>query len=330
MTRLDLKASEYFGALTRHQHACRAQMTAIGFKTVAGRPTETLGITFFVKRKLPRRGQKRVLANGAKPIPKRIQFAKADFATDVIEVGDFDYGIRFHAARSKPAVSRPWLGPGTAIRSGTQTGRVTCLLQSVPGAPLYVMTAGHVTGGVGSPIDSGNFSVGNVEQVYPPIQDELVYPFWDQPNGYFDLDFAMARVAVPAGWNVYSQYAPFGVKVGTTYSPMSDSLSSMSKAYIGLQVASSSATNATAACVAKIDYVFPYYIDSFGRALTYSFLASPLQGSPGIPGESGKAWVVANQPSALVGLHVGIWQERWSIISDCNPILRMTRMQIAV
>lgn len=323
-----MKPSHYAEAVRAYQTKTSSDMIAIGLKEPGNPSTDAAVVTFFVSKKRPRKGARRTFADGTWIVPKRIRMGKGSIGTNVIEVRGTDGQPELQAgAASGPTAPIRWLGPSSAVTSGTERGAVTCLVRKREGAPYYVLTAGHVSGAPNSILSAGGRVIGNVEAAYPPVQDERVYPFWDKPNGYFDMDFGMAKVQDAAQWKMFLQYPPVCDDVTSIFNPGATSFEAMKRSYVGMIIESVSTKEPSKKCKARIDSIFPARMDARGNVIFFSFGATSIDGWLGVKGESGKPWVRVGETNALIGLHVGLRKGSIALISDIVPILRLTGMR---
>jgi hypothetical protein len=313
-------------AFERYEKTGNVIGVALGHKSPGDR-TSTPAITFMVRKKLPRRGSRRTLSDGAVLLPKTTIFGKRRVLTDVIES---DPG-RNKLVRKQQGAQ---FTSGCQISNRTSSGTMGALMRRAGDQALYALTNRHVAIGTGNyvfvPVPLTGAVAARVQFDLDVVDDNLVLPFLNSATAYVDVDAALA--AIPAG--AIPRFSPTIPTLGRPTGFFQANYSS-SDAYrdslVGTDVAAYSWNTGVRRGI--VSHVL--YATRARRGNAIILYTHLIEGTNGvIPGESrdsGKVWVTAGDAEGeveLVALHQGVVRpsgegSQYAVATDCLALSRL-------
>ena len=309
----------------------------MGPKEVSGKTAgNPLSISFFVREKVPERGQRRVLADGRRRLPKRIELHGTKIPTDVVVA--VSNSALASANAVAPASNR--IRAGGRISNGSGVGTFGCLASSPDGQRLYALTNHHV--GIGpatsiyfpDPFIAGSV-IGTTERTVGLVADEQYLGVIDKPGTFVDVDAALIAIPPVQVPRFSSDTPTIGIPSGI-FEPDRSSFAAFSNSLLNREVFAFSWNSGHR--TGRISHVYfglrrlPDQTDSVA-----SFLVASTDGLvPGIQGDSGKVWMTRDGDRTLVvGLHSGVVTEahtgaRFAIVADISSMARYMGFQLVV
>jgi len=280
---------------------------AFGPKRVAGKVASDAphALTFFVDRKLPERGAKQRLINGAQILPRSVGVRGVRRHTDVVA-----FGVD-HSRLAVRKQAGPALPAGGKVSNRSAAGTITCVLRRDGSAGTYLGTCRHVSLGTGNEVYVPSFAQGavvcSVEAEVDLVPDERFLPVVDDPDTYADVDFGLARIPPPQVGRFGNDIPHIGRLAGIA-EPDLTSIDGYRDSLVGLPAQSWSWNSGLrSGTVSHVRYVTR--ARPGGPVVCYSFLIESEGGMPaGLPRDSGKLWTTRDaegRPLAL-GVHLGV------------------------
>jgi hypothetical protein len=307
---------------------------AMGRKEVAGQPVESdpQTVSFFVTRKLPRRGARRSLEDGRKLLPRRVELEDGVASTDVVLSSG-------GAPPPEPLrMQRTRFSAGGPVSNNMETGTFGCLVRRPGPDRMFVITNRHVALGRSTVVF---FPPGTTPQAVTAmtvddldlVSDEAFQPLFDDPSSYFDVDAALVRIPDSKRHLFSSKISRIGIP-SAVLSPDFSSLDAYKASLVGKNVSSYSWNSKLRHGV--ISHVF--YVtrrQPHGHVVIYSFLVQGLNNTvPGLARDSGKVWVAksADGEILLVGLHQGVTSppgttSRFAVATEFFSLARLLRIR---
>jgi len=294
---------------------------------------QTPAVAFFVEKKLPIKGARRILADGRRRLPKYVELDGHEVPTDVIMVGAGTPATP--GTRSPPQIYRA----GGKISNMQLTGTLGCLVSSNNNAPgVYAITNQHIGLSAGSAIAFPDFRtigaiIGTTTASVGLVADESFLPPFDQPRAYVDVDSALVRI--PSNFeNRFSADIPNFGKPSAVFTPNLASPAAFVNSLLGLQVyAYGWASGPRFGKVSHVYYV--YRRDPVGMEQVSTFLVSSADaGPPGIVGDSGKLWMTKiGGQNVGVGIHSGVVADsptssRFAMVTELSSLMRFLRIRL--
>ncbi|SEN58048.1 hypothetical protein [Bradyrhizobium sp. OK095] len=308
---------------------------AFGPKEVAGKTCNNpLSVSFFVKKKLARKGARRTLADGRRRLPKLIEFQGEKVATDVVVVGGHAEGDV-----ADPAPEVQVNHAGGRVSNLQLTGTIGCLVRRRDGSGLSLLTNRHIALDPGTVLAIPDFQssdavAGTTSKSVGFVADETFLPVFDQPQSYIDVDCALVDIAQA----IQDRFSPDIPNLGVPSGMFQPAMSS-TKAYVnslmGLEVSSFSwKSGLRTGTISHVYYV--YQQSSTGMQRVANFTVKSSDGNtPGLPGDSGKLWLTQTAGQNLcVGIHSGVVADdpqssRFAIATEFASLARFMNFDLA-
>lgn len=307
---------------------------AYGPKEVGGRSAgNPPSVSFFVDRKLPEKGQRRVLSDGRKRLPKRIELNGTQVPTDVVVTGAAT------ATSVKPAAGPARFQTGGRISNGSIVGTFGALVSSETGLGMFALTNQHIGLAAGTrtyfpdAFTPGGV-IGSTDRVAGLVADEDFLGVIDKPGTYIDVDAALVAIP-PAQISRFSAETPGIGTLAGIFEPDRVDFASFSASLIHRDVFSYSwKTGRRSGRISHVYYALrrlPDHTDSVA-----AFVVESTDGfAPGEPGDSGKLWMTrVGDRTLAVGLHSGIVIDphagtRFAIVSELSSLSRYLAFRLA-
>ena len=262
-------------------------------------------VTFFVRKKLPRRGARRKLADGRLSLPKFVEFQGSDVPTDVV-VTDAERVDAGHN-RSPPQIFRA----GGKVSNLQITGTVGCLVVQ-PGNPtMYALTNQHIALGPNTIVSFPDFHAGDrlagvTSASTGLVEDERFLPLFDAPESYIDVDSALIRI-LPGTENRFSPEIPNFGKPAGIFRPSQASRDAYIASLMNRPVFSYSwKSGPRSGSISHVYYVYQSGTHAAQKVVCF-LVKSADTGPPGLPGCSGKLWMTReNGQNLCAGIHMGV------------------------
>lgn len=258
-------------------------------------------LVFFVDEKRPRIGARRRFDDGTQIVPRRLKVGSRYRSTDVVEIG------RESADEPRANVPRRRFragGPMSDING--EMGTFGCLVQFRGDESVYALTNRHVAVGKGHrvyfPTVFGRSALAcEVTDDRDLVADERLALFLDDPQTYFDVDAAVARIPASA----HERFDPDIPYLGTPekiYQPVMSSKDAYIDRLIDTEVRSYSWNTKLRRGV--ISHALFARRARFNRVLLYAIVIEGRDGVlPSAERDSGKVWF--DDEGAAIGLHQG-------------------------
>lgn len=308
---------------------------AFGPKEVAGKTCNNpLSVSFFVKKKLARKGARRTLADGRKRLPKLIEFEGDKVATDVVVVGGHAEG---DVADPAPAVEVNHAGG--RVSNLQLTGTIGCLVRRRDGSGLSLLTNRHIALDPGTVLaipdfQTGDAVAGTTWKSVGFVADETFLPVFNEPQSYIDVDCALVDIPQVVQDRFSPDIPNLGVPTGMFQPSMSSTMAYVNS-LMGLEVSSFSwKSGLRTGTISHVYYV--YQQSSTGMQRVANFTVKSLDGNtPGLPGDSGKLWLAQTDGQNLcVGIHGGVVADdprssRFAMATEFASLARFMNFDLA-
>ena len=279
---------------------------AFGPKEVSGQTANNpLAVSFFVRKKLPRKGARKYLADGRVRLPKFVELQGVRVSTDVVVAGGQTSG-------EPPQPSLPQVNhAGGRISNLQLTGTIGCLVRRRDGPGISLLTNRHIALDPGTVLaipdfQTSNAVAGNTSKSAGFVADEIFLPVFNEPQSYIDVDCALVDISSGVQDRFSAEIPNLGVPSGI-FRPATSNPSAYLTSLLGLQVSSFSwKSGLRSGTISHVYYVYQQSSTGMQRVACFTVKSSD-SGAPGLRGDSGKLWLTQmNGQNLCVGIHSGV------------------------